>query len=121
MFMKKVMVLFKERPLAGILLAAVLARLLAVIFSKGFAFFDDHFLIIAAVQRWMETGTPGDMAGGGRIIYLGFHYLLFILLDKLSMTDPQVKMYFVRFFHAAYSLLVVIFGYMLAKRLACLK
>ena len=39
-----------EKPLRLIVLVAVFFRLIAVIFSKGFGWFDDHFLIIEASQ-----------------------------------------------------------------------
>jgi len=43
-----------EKPLLLILGAGLFLRLLAVVFSKGFGFFDDHFLIIEAGQSWAD-------------------------------------------------------------------
>lgn len=111
---------WEEHPLRLIIILAIITRLIAVIFSKGFGWFDDHFLIIEASQswvdgydynRWLPWSEGNQEPGGHNLFYAGVHYLLFSLLNWLNFTDPQGKMYIVRFLHGALSLLVVYFGY----------
>jgi hypothetical protein len=110
---------WEEKPLLLILLAGSFFRMLAVVFSKGFGFFDDHFLIIEAAQSWADgkdynnwlprSGATGP--GGHNLFYTGIHYLFFALCKLLHFNDPQGKMYVVRFFHAAFSLLIITLSY----------
>ncbi|MFZ0389092.1 MAG: glycosyltransferase family 39 protein [Calditrichia bacterium] len=55
---------------------------------------------------------------GHSIIYPGLHYLLFSFLEKLQITDPQMKMTVVRVLHAFYSMLTVFAGYRIAAVIA---
>ena len=41
-------------PLQQLMLLGILIRLLSVIFSKGFGWHDDHFLVIEASQSWVD-------------------------------------------------------------------
>lgn len=119
--------LWERRPLQFILLLALLLRLIAVIFSKGYGMHDDHFLVIETAQSWLDgasynnwfleresTGTPTIL----NFFYAGFHYLLFVLLQRIGISDPQAKMYVVRFLHALWSLLIVYYGYKLTEKLS---
>jgi len=45
---------FNTHPLRFAIFAGLLFRLMAVIFSKGFGFFDDHFLVLEAAQCWVD-------------------------------------------------------------------
>lgn len=103
-----------------ILLAGLLIRLITVIFSKGFGWIDDQFLVIEIAQSWVD-GTdfykwlPGTEGNAGPIgfsfFYPGLHYLLFQLLEALCIHDPQGKMYIVRLLHALWSLLIIKYSY----------
>jgi len=95
-------------------------RLLAVIFSKGFGWIDDQFLVIEVAQSWVDgtdfykwlPGTPGNNGPAGfSFFYTGLHYLLFKFLEWIHITDPQGKMYVVRLLHALWSLLTIKYGY----------
>jgi hypothetical protein len=100
-------------PLAVIMLIAVFFRLTAAIFAKGYGMHDDHFGVIDLAQRWLD-GADRPFGKGQdwiSVIYPGFHYVLFALMQKIGVFDPQAKMYVVRFLHALYSLLTVYFGY----------
>jgi Alg9-like mannosyltransferase family len=113
-------------PLLVLTCIALVPRLLAAWFSKGWFAHDDHFLVIEAAQSWVagadynnwlpwnQTGTPKP--SGHSFFYVGFHYLLFSLLDLRGTLDPQTKMLVVRLLHALWSLLVVRFGYRIAAR-----
>ena len=119
---------WNEKPLLLIMLSAILFRLISVIFSKGWGMLDDHFLIIEPAQAWaeginFENWLPDGHGGGSQpdghsFLYSGIHYLLFLLCDFLHLTDPQGKMYLVRFLHAAFSLITVYYGYKLTEKLS---
>lgn len=123
---KKLILKWNENPLPLILLAGIFFRLLAVIFSKGFGMSDDHFLIIESAQSWVDghdynnwlpTITKSVINPTGHsLFYPGLHYLLFFVLQKAGMSDPQTKMYIVRALHALYSLLIIYFGYKIALK-----
>jgi len=117
---------WEEHPLRLIIILAVIMRLIAVIFSKGFGWFDDHFLIIEASQSWVDgfdynTWLPWSEGNNGptghNLFYTGLHFLLFKFLDSIGYTDPQAKMYVVRLLHAALSMMVVIIGYKVTLKL----
>lgn len=82
---------------------------------------DDHFgpieqpyQIISDYSVWADRGSPH----GHSIVYPAAHYYLFLGLNSVGISDPQDKMYVVRFLHALYSLLTVFFGYKIARILA---
>jgi hypothetical protein len=112
---------WRERPLLAILLIALLPRLVAVVYSKGYAMHDDHFgpieqpfIIMHYPEYWV------DRAGvfGHSIVYPAIHYALFNGLEAIGIQDPQSTMYVVRFLHALYSLLIVYFGFKIAEVLS---
>jgi hypothetical protein len=112
---------WQEHPLASIILLALIPRLVAVIFSKGYGMHDDHFgpieqpfMIMNDISYWSTRTTPH----GHSIFYPLIHYLLFQGFAAVGILDPQAKMYIVRFLHALYSLLVVSFGYKIAEVLS---
>jgi hypothetical protein len=113
-------------PLQIIIGLGILFRLLAVLFCKGFGFFDDHFLIIESSQSWVDgfdynnwlpsPTNPGRKPQGHPLLYPGLHYFLFYLLKMIGLNDPQGKMYVVRLLHAAYSLLIITYGYKITEK-----
>jgi hypothetical protein len=119
---------WNEKPLMVILLSAIIFRLIAVIFSKGWGMLDDHFLVIEPAQAWADglnynhwlpdAHGGGSQPDGHSFLYSGIHYLLFCLCGLLNFNDPQAKMYLVRFLHAAFSLITVYYGYKLTEKLS---
>ena len=95
------------------MLIALFFRVIAAIAAKGYGMHDDHFGVIDLAQRWVDGARPIFDKGQGwlGLLYPGFHYVLFVALQKMGIADPQAKMYVVRFLHALYSLLSVWFGY----------
>jgi len=122
---------WQEKPLLSILIASGFFRLLAVLFSKGFGMFDDHFLVIEAAQSWVDGTDYNDWIpgitktvthpSGHPLLYPGLHYLFFRFLQAIGIFDPQIKMYIVRFLLAVYSMSIVYFGYKTAERLSGIK
>ncbi len=111
---------YEQEPLRYILFFGFLIRLLAAIFSKGFGWIDDQFLVIEIAQSWVDgvdyykwlPGTPGNEGPEGfSFFYVGLHYLLFSFFDWLGFANPQSKMFVVRLLHAGWSMLIVYFGY----------
>ncbi len=111
-------------PLIVIVLAAIIVRIVAVIFAKGWGMHDDHFLVIEASQSWVDgddynNWLPKNQVNpepsGHSFFYAGIHYLIFSVLNWLNIHDPQVKMYFIRFLHALFSLITVVYGYRISE------
>ena len=106
---------------------AVLLRLMAVIFAKGWGMLDDHFLVIEIAQSWVDDGNfnhwlPWDEENEGprghTFFYAGLHFLLFSFFKWINLDDPQTKMFFVRLLHAAFSMVVVVLGYKITKKIS---
>ena len=115
---------WNEKPLAFILWMAFLIRLVSVIFSKGFGWHDDHFLVIEAAGAWADgtdynnwlPGSGATQPDGHSYFYSGIHFVIFKLMNLVNMHDPQTKMYFIRLFHALFSLLIVYYGYKIVRK-----
>jgi len=115
---------YEDHPFRVIIFAALFFRLLAVIFSKGFGWIDDQFLVIEIAQSWVDgtdfynwlphKGVISDPKGFS-FFYTGLHYILFKILEFFKLTDPQGKMYVVRLLHALWSLLTVFYGFKIAN------
>ncbi len=113
-------------PLQQLLILGFLLRLVAVIFSKGFGWHDDHFLIVEAAQSWADgydynywlpsPNDPSRVPQGHPLFYVGLHYYLFKFLQLIGMAGPQAKMLVVRLLHALWSLLVIKYGYKIAEQ-----
>jgi len=128
--MKNLIQYFKNKYslLQQILILSALVRLISVIFSRGFGFHDDHFLIIESSQSWVDDydynywlpseSDPDRQPSGHPLLYVGFQYFTFKVLKFLSINDPQTKMLFVRLIHALWSLLIVRFGYLITEKLS---
>ena len=115
-----------EQPLSVILILAILFRILAVFFAKGWGMFDDHFIVIESSGSWTAGHDYNDWLPGSKfntgptghnLFYPGLHFLLFTLLNWLGLSDPQVKMFVVRLIHSGLSLLTVYLGYRIAETL----
>lgn len=119
--------LWNNKPLHLILFIAIILRIIAVVFSKGYEMHDDHFLIIEAPQSWVD-GTdynnwlPWNQENpeptGHSFFYIGFHFLFFYFLKWIGITDPQFKMFLVRLLHGLFSLLIVTLGYRITEKLS---
>lgn len=106
--------------------SALVTRVIAAIFSKGFGFSDDHFMVVEVAQQWINgrddnawlpwNGNPDT--NGPSLLYPGFHYYLFLFLRQLGITAPDTKMYIVRLLHALYSLSIVWYSYKITEKLS---
>lgn len=116
---------WNNKSLQTVMLIALAIRLVAVVFSKGYGMHDDHFLVIEASQswvddsdynRWLPENNDEGKPKGHSMFYVGLHYLFFLFLKYIGITDPQLKMFWVRLIHALYSLLIPYLGYKIAER-----
>jgi hypothetical protein len=114
------------RPLRLIMIIALVLRLTAALFSKGYAMHDDHFLIIEAAQSWVDGKDYSNwlpwsqidpVPEGHSFFYVGLHFILFSLLKFLGITNPEFKMFVVRLIHALFSMIVVYYGYKITEKL----
>jgi hypothetical protein len=119
--------IWTERPLLFIIIIAFLLRFISVIFAKGFGMHDDHFLVIEASQSWADgedynywlpSSKINAQPSGHSLFYVGLHYFIFLFFKFINLSDPQVKMFFIRLLHAFLSLFVVFFGYKITEKLS---
>ncbi len=116
---------YKYHPFRTLLIVGIFFRIIAAIFSEGFAFQDDHFLVIEKAQHWVDgikndwlPKYGGKHASGNSFLYPGLHYILFEILHFFGLDNPNVKMLIVRILHAFYNLLIVYFGFKITKILS---
>ena len=118
---------WQEKPLTCIIFLALILRLIAVIFSKGYGMHDDHFLVIEPSQSWVDGkdynnwlpwSTPNAQPSGHSFFYVGIHYLIFLFFKVIGFTDAQGKMYFIRLLHALLSLVTIYASYKITEKLS---
>jgi 4-amino-4-deoxy-L-arabinose transferase-like glycosyltransferase len=116
-----------QNPLAFILILAIIVRLVAVFFAKGFGMHDDHFLYIEIPQSWVDGhdynnwlpwSAPGNMPQGHSFLYPGINFLILWCFKFIGIDSIEAKMLLMRAIHAAFSLLVVSFGYKITLKLS---
>ncbi|MBI2721325.1 MAG: glycosyltransferase family 39 protein [Bacteroidetes bacterium] len=127
--MKDLIQTFKNKysPLQQILLIGLFVRLLSVIFSKGFGWHDDHFLIIEPAQSWVDgedanywlpsATDPSRQPQGHPLVYTGLHYLILSFFKIVGLNNPQAKMFFIRLLHALWSLFIIKYSYKITEKL----
>jgi hypothetical protein len=108
-----------------ILLLGLFFRIIAIIFSQGYAFTDDHFEVVELAQNILEKGVadtfpnvPKGEAYIFNLIYVEIHTLLFGLCESLGICNPEGKMLVARLAHALFSLITIYVGFRLTERLS---
>jgi len=118
MMLDKLKRFWNDRPLQALILIALVPRLVAVVFARGYGMHDDHFGPIEQpfiIMNYLTYWTGRVIPHGHSILYPTIHYVLFNLLERIGIHDPQATMFVVRLLHALYSLLIVVFGYKIAE------
>lgn len=109
-----------------ILFVGLVIRLIAAIFSEGYAMHDDHYLVIEAAGSWADgfdynhwlpwNKPPGSAPEGHSFTYVGLNYLFFSALKSIGIADPKILMLINRVVHALFSLLIIRFGYLITEK-----
>ncbi len=105
---------------------ALFVRVISALFSHGYGFSDDHFLVIEVAQQWVDgvneklwmPWNGNTIPSGHSLFYPGLHYLLFLFFKSIGISSPVIKMYVVRLLHAVYSISIVYFGFKISKKLS---
>lgn len=117
----------QKNPLSFLLILAIIVRLVAVIFAKGFGMHDDHFIYIETPQSWVDGRDSGNWLPwtignngpqGHSLFYPGINFILLWLFNAIGIVSPDTKMLIIRLLHAAFSLLVVTLGYKITLKLS---
>lgn len=127
--MRNFAALWNEKPLLVILIAALFLRLVAVVFSMGYAVHADHFMVIETAQAWLDGTSysnwlpglkvnPEAAPVGSSVAFVGLHYWLFSLFEFVGITNASSKMLLLRFLYALFSLLVVNYSYRITHLVA---
>ena len=110
--------------LKQIIVIGLIFRFAAVIFSKGYAFHDDHFEMAELVQRWKEgisflwTGSDVHVFS---LVYPGFLYIIFEACHAVGLHSPEQILFVIRLIHALISLLSIYYSYKIAIALTANK
>ena len=123
----KIKTYYSDHPLRSILLAGLFFRLVAALFSRGYGWSDDQFLVIEIAQSWangidyygwLPDATGNNRPQGFSFFYVGLQYIFFEILKFIGINDPQTKMVVIRLAHAFWSMITVFFGYKITLRLS---
>lgn len=114
--------------LRHLLVWALAVRLLAVCFSPGYIWHDDHFLTVEPASSWANGKNHNDwLPGIGNdrdkpepvsFLYPVVLWVLFKGFALAGIDHPQTQMWLMRLLLALYSLLTVWLGYQIADRMA---
>lgn len=112
--LQRIKQLYIDKPLLLIILVALVPRLLAAIFAKGYGMHDDAFGPVQSMQELLQDWSLIYEDIPKLLLYPIAQYFTFGICELFGIFDPQAKMYVVRFLHALYSLLTVVLGYKIA-------
>ncbi|MCX6141564.1 MAG: glycosyltransferase family 39 protein [Candidatus Kapabacteria bacterium] len=95
-------------------------RLLAAVYSQGYAMHDDHFVIEDGPYRWFLPDHGGwfDRAAppGHSVAYPAMLFGLLTACTGLGITDPQTQMLVMRLLHALFATLAIPLAAAIARR-----
>ena len=122
---------WRERnPLSLVLFIALVVRLVAVFFAKGYMMFDDHYLIVEPAGGWVQgvdtkLWLPWTEGNNGphfmSFFYVGLVWLFFETCSSIGIESPENQMFVLRLIHGLYSLLIVYLGFKITRRLSTVK
>lgn len=110
----------KKHPLSVVLLIALLFKVIAMVFSKGYGFENEYFFYVETPNAWLDNiDYDGySMPQGISLLYLTINYLIFGFFKLFGIHNPQWLMFFSRLIHGVFSLTVITLGYRIAKILS---
>ncbi|RKX17386.1 MAG: hypothetical protein DRP51_10940 [Candidatus Zixiibacteriota bacterium] len=114
--------LIRKHPLLTCLVIAIVLRLFAVVYSKGFMAHDDHFETVRVAYDGIQNGLLNDdnlmiwnttrsEKIGRSPLYVLFLYSLMKAQESIGIYSLDSMMYFIRFVHFLLSLLLIFYGY----------
>lgn len=96
-------------------------RILAAVFSPGYAMHDDHFVIEDGPFRWFLVDHGGwfdrDVPPGHSVVYPGILYGIFVASINVGITDPQSQMLVMRIIHALLATLTIPLAAAIARKI----
>lgn len=111
-----------------ILIAALVIRIIAAIFSQGYGMHDDHFLVIESSSSWVDgydynhwlpwSPESRGVPEGHSFTYVGLNFIYFYCMDFLGVDDPKILMLINRIFHALFSMLIVFFSIKITEKIS---
>lgn len=125
-FILKIIELKEKHPLQLVLGVALLIRLVAAIWAKGYMMLDDHYLIVEAAGSWADGfdtnhWLPWTQGNNGphfmSFFYVGLVWVFFEFLQLIGIDTPDTQMFFLRLAHGLFSVLTVYYGYKIAEKL----
>ena len=112
-----------QYPLRTVLLLALILRIVAAVFAKGYLMHDDHFLTVEPAASWAVGHNFNDwLPGIGNdrtspepisFFYLGFLSGFFRLLHLAGIHSPDTQMLCVRMLHGLLSLVTIYYAFKL--------
>ncbi len=105
----------------GILIIALVLRLVAALFSIGYAFHDDHFDVLRVAEAWTEeVGHYINRSEPPKhsMLYAGITAVFLKMIKVAGVSDPILKALFLQLIHGLYSLLIVYLGYLITDRIS---
>jgi 4-amino-4-deoxy-L-arabinose transferase-like glycosyltransferase len=117
----------EAHPLATVLIAATIFRLIAVIFSRGFIHSDDHYDTVSIAYDWLKSGLLGPdgfmhwkdqpgIASGRFPLYTLSLFGIMKIYTWLGVQSLDTMMYGIRLMHALISMVPVVCAYAIVKR-----
>ncbi len=103
------------------ILIGLALRILAAVFSPGYAMHDDHFVIEDGPFRWFLEDHGGwfdrDVPPGHSVVYPGIIYGILVACINVGITDPQTQMLVMRILHALLATLTIPLAAAIARRI----
>ncbi|MBK9184111.1 MAG: DUF2079 domain-containing protein [Ignavibacteria bacterium] len=103
------------------IIVGLVLRLLAAVFSPGYAMHDDHFVIEDGPYQWFLADHGGwfnrDVVPGHSVVYPGILYGILSACIGIGITDPQTQMLVMRILHALLATLAIPLAAAIARRI----
>jgi hypothetical protein len=111
----------RQHPLVAILICALALRLVAAVFSTGYAMHDDHFVIEDGPFQWELVNYGGwfdrDEPPGHSVVYPAALYSVLESCRAVGVGEPTDQMLVMRILHALWSVAALPFLWWTVHRL----
>lgn len=101
-------------------LIGIALRIVAAVFSQGYAMHDDHFVIEDGPWQWFLPNSGGwfarDTPPGHSVVYPAILYSILWLCSLVGVADPQSQMLVMRLIHAGFATLAIPLSAAIARR-----